>query len=83
MSIHNGKIFSQIEGEAIGNSLGPTLANWFFEMIAKEIFNQNLSFHPPFYVCYVDDVLAIFNSSADAQLLLNVLHNQHPNLRFT
>ena len=32
---------------------------------------------------YVDDVFAIFNSSTDVQLLVNVLNNQHPNLRFT
>ena len=32
---------------------------------------------------YVDDVLAIFNSSTHIQLFLNVLNNQHLNLRFT
>ena len=31
---------------------------------------------------YVNGVLAIFNSSTDVQLFLNVLNNQHPNLRF-
>ena len=32
------KLFSQIDGEAIGNLLGSTLANWFLGMIKKKIF---------------------------------------------
>ena len=34
-------------------------------------------------MCYVDDMFAVFNSSADAQLILQVLNNQHPNLDIT
>ena len=30
----------------------------------------------------MEDVFAIFSSSADAQLFLNLLNNQHHNLRF-
>ena len=79
VSIHNGKLFSQINGVAMDNLLGPTLANWFLGMIEKEIFNQNLSFYPS---CYVDNVFALFSLSADAPLFLNVLINLHTNLRF-
>ena len=66
----------------MGNPLGPTLANWFLGMIEKKIFNQHLLFYPSFYVCYADNVFAIFNFSTEAQLL-NVLNNQHPNLQLT
>ena len=59
------------------------LANWFLGMIEREIFDNHLSFYSSFYVRYVDDVFAIFNSSADVQVFLNVLNNQHPNFRFT
>ena len=83
MFIHNGKLFSQIDGVAMGNPLGPTLANWFLGMIEKKIFDQHLSFYPSFYVRYVDDVFAIFNSTIEVQMFLEVLNNQHPNLRFT
>ena len=83
MFIHNGKLFSQIDGVAMGNPLGPTLSNWFLGMIEKKIFDQYLSFHPLFYIRYVDDVLAIFNSTTEVQFFLNVLNNQHPILRFT
>ena len=38
MFIHNGKLFSQIDGVAMGNPLGPTLANWFLGMIEKKNF---------------------------------------------
>ena len=54
LCIHNGKPFSQIGGVAIDNPLSPTLANWYLEMIEKEIFNQHLSFHSSFHVRYVD-----------------------------
>ena len=65
----------------MGNLLGPTLANWFLRMIEK-IFYQHFSFYPSFYVRYVNDLFAIFNSSTKVQLFLNVLNNQHPNLSF-
>ena len=67
----------------MGNPLGPTLANWFLGKIEKKIFDQHFSFYPSFYVRYVDDVFAIFNSSTEVQLFLNVFNNQHPNLCFT
>ena len=82
MFIHNGKLFSQIDGVAMDNPLGPMLANWFLGMIEKKIFDQHLSFYPSFYVRYVDDVFAVFNSPTGVQLFLDVLNNQHPNLRF-
>ena len=82
MFIHNGKLFSQIDG-VMGNPLGPTLANWFLGMIEKKIFDKHLSFFPSFYVRYVDDVFAIFNSATEVQMFLEVLNNQHPNLQFT
>ena len=83
MFVHNGKLFSQIDGVAMGNPLGPTLVNWLLGIIEKKIFDQHLSFYPSFYVRYVDDVFAIFDPSTEVQLFLDVLNNQHPNLRFT
>ena len=64
-------------------ALGPKLANWFLEMIKKEIFYQHLSFYPSFCICFVNNVFTIFNLSADIQLFPNVHNNQHPNLCFT
>ena len=58
MFIHNGKLFSQIDGVAMGNPLGPTLANWFLGMIEKKIFDKHLSFFPTLR----GDVFAIFNN---------------------
>ena len=45
MFVYNGKLFSQIDGVAMRNPLGPTLANWCFGMIEKEIFDQHLLFY--------------------------------------
>ena len=59
------------------NPLGPTLANWFLGLIEKKIFDQHLLFYPSFYVRYVDNVFAIFDSSTEVQLFLDVLNKQH------
>ena len=67
----------------MGNPLGPTLASWILGVIEKKISDQHLLFYRSFYVRFVDDVFAIFNSSTNVQLFLNVLNNQHLNLRFT
>ena len=66
--IRNSKLFSQIGGVAMDNSLGSMVADWFLGMIEIKIFNQHLLFISSFYVHYVDNAFAIFNSSADAQL---------------
>ena len=63
MFIHNSKLFLQIDGVAMGNRLGPILANWLLGMVEKKIFDQHLSFYPLFYVHYVDDVFATFDLS--------------------
>ena len=54
MFIHNGKLFSQIDGVAMGNPLGPTLANWFLGMIEKKKFLINIfrSIHHFMYVMW-------------------------------
>ena len=83
MFIHNGKLFLQVDRVAMGNPLGPTLANWFLGMIEKKLFDQHLSFYASFYVRYMDNVFAIFDSSTEVQLFLDVLNKQHPKLRFT
>ena len=83
MFIHNGKLFSQIDGVVMGNPLGPTLAKWFLGTIEKKIFEKHFLFYPSFYGRYVDDVFAIFDSSTEVQLFLDVLNKQHPNLAFT
>ena len=64
MFIHNSKLFSQIDGVAMGNLLGLTLANWFLGMIKKKIFDQHFSFYLAF-LRYLNDVSAIFLSSTD------------------
>ena len=57
MFIHTGKLFSQIDGVAKGNSVGPMLSIWFLGVIEKKIFDQYLLFYLSLYTRYVDDVL--------------------------
>ena len=51
MFIHSGKLFSQIDGVAMGNPLGLTLANWFLGMIERK-FSINI-FHFIHHFMYV------------------------------
>ena len=67
MFIHNGKLFLQIDGVAMGNPLGLTLANWFLGMIEKK-FSTNIFrfFHHFIYVMWMMcTVFAIFNSQTE------------------
>ena len=38
---------------------------------------------PKFYLRYVDDILAAFDSEDDSLNFLNFLNNRHPNIKFT
>ena len=51
MFIHKGKLFSLIDGVAMGNHLGPTLANWFLEMVEKKFLINIFRFIHHFVLC--------------------------------
>ena len=70
-----------MNGVTMDNRISPTIADWFLGMIKKIIFHQNLLLYP-FYAHCVEDVCAIFISSADVQSFLSVLKNQHLNFSF-
>ena len=83
--LYNNAVYQQIDGCAMGSPLGPTLANWFLGKIESDIFITNvfLDYAPAFYVRYVDDIFAVFDSKAKCEQFFSYINTLHPNLRFT
>ena len=63
MFLYNGELFKQIDGEAMGSPLGPTLANFFLANLENKLLNETNGFYPKLYLRYVDDVFAIFDDN--------------------
>ena len=80
----NDTIYRQLYGVDMGSPLGPTLANIFMCYSEKRwLENCPLSFKPIIYRRYVDDTFLIFRRPQDADLFLDYLNSQHPNIKFT
>ena len=67
----------------MGSPLSVTLANFFMAHVERQIMLDNDIVRPHVYVRYIDDVFAMFSNVTDHIDFLNVLNNQHPNLKFT
>ena len=81
--LFNGKVYKQTDGVAMGNSLGPLLANIFMAHIEEEfIFKTTQEFHPSFYRRYVDDTFCIFNNAQEAERFHEFINNVHPSISF-
>ena len=80
----NDTIYRQLDGVAMGSPLGPTLANIFMCHNEKHwLANCPIHFKPIIYRRYVDDTFLIFRRPQDADLFLDYLNSQHPNIKFT
>ena len=58
--LFNGKLYSQIDGVAMGSPLAPVLANIFMGFYESKWLNEYNLYKPKFYLRYVDDILAAF-----------------------
>ena len=78
----NGKIYKQIFGLSMGNSLSPVLANLymeFFEMkILRKIKSANI-----YWLRYMDDVLCFFPKNLNLNLFFEQLNNLSNCIKFT
>ena len=80
----NGKLFEQIEGCSMGNSLAPTLANCFMaHHESKWLSSCPENFKPIFYRRYVDDIFVIFKTKKQAKQFHNYFNQQHNSINFT
>ena len=82
--LFDGALYKQTDAEAMGNLLGPTLANAFLCYHEKLWLNDCPSdFKPITYKRYVDDTFLIFKSPSHVSKFLNFLNDKHPNIKFT
>ena len=82
--LFNEQVYKQVDGCAMGNPCGPTLANAFLSHHEVNWLNNcPIDFKPLFYRRYIDDTFMIFKSEEHIPLFLNYLNSQHPNIEFT
>ena len=77
----NNIIYRQIDGVAMGNPLGPALANIFVGYYESKLFNKISK--PTAYCCYVDDTFSLFHKETEFQKFLNCFNSLHLSLKFT
>ena len=79
--IFNGKVYSQIDGVAMGSSLGPVLANvWMAHL--EESYIYGCEFSPSFYRRYVDDTFCIFRQPDHVAKFHDFLNSLNPSTKF-
>ena len=78
---HNGQLYEQFEGVAMGSPLGPLMANAFMCMPEERLDDSGSM--PSYYRRYVDDTIAIFPSHLAHEQFLAHLNTLHPSIRFT
>ena len=82
--IFNNKMYQQIDGVAMGNPLGPTLANLFLcHHETNWLSNCPLEFKPVLYRRYIDDTFLLFRDISHIDKFLNYINSQHSSIQFT
>ena len=75
---HDGILYEQVEGVAMGSPLGPLLANTFICSIEEKLEERNEL--PFFYKRYVDDTFTITPDLSKAKAFIDKLNSCHENL---
>ena len=77
------KIFDQVDGVAMGSSLGAAVANFFMGYNEQKWLESDHGRLVKFYRRYVDDIFCLFENEHQTLTLLDFLNSRHPNLNFT
>ena len=79
----NNKYYKQVDGVAMGSSLGAALANIFMcSFESKWLRNCPNDFKPVFYRRYIDDIFVLFSSPDHADKFREYLSSNYPNINF-
>ena len=82
--LFNDKLYSQIDGVAMGSPLGPTLANIFMSYYERIWLDEcPIEFKPTLYRRYVDDTFLLFRKEEHISKFLEYLNSKHRNIKFT
>ena len=79
----DGKVYEQIDGVAMGSSLGPVLANiWMAYLEDQHLLIEETVPLPVFYRRYADDTFCLFRSLEDAHTYLQFINSVDPTTQF-
>ena len=81
--MYQDKFYTQTDGVAMGNPLGPTLANFFLAHLETTKLNNFPGSKPKMYLRYVDDIFAVFEEESHIKPFFDYLNKLHKNLAFT
>ena len=82
--LFNGKYYIQLDGVAMGNPLGPTLANVFLCYWEEKWLDKcPKQFLPLFYNRFMDDTFVLFSSEDHVKKFHKYLNSRHENMNFT
>ena len=79
----SNKFYIQLDGIAMGSSLGPIVANIFLSHEKNWLYKCPTKFDPSFYRRYVDDIFVLFESSESADSFREYMSSKHQNITFT
>ena len=69
-----GRTYLQVDGVSMGSPLGPLFADFYLSHLENTLLSQEDEVtNPPFYVRYVDDILAVFNLESHIQQFIDRL----------
>ena len=81
--VFNGRVYEQIDGVAMGSSLGPLLANVYMAHLEEEfILKSSQSFNPTMYRRYMDDTFCLFREREHATKFLEFINSIDPAIQF-
>ena len=73
--VHNGILYDQIDGVAMGSPLGPILANVFISNLECQALKKYSGNLPLVYNRYVDEPFLIVSDRDDSELFLEYMNN--------
>ena len=79
--VFNGRVYCQTDGVAMGNALGPILANIFMAHL-EETKIASCPHFPEYYRRYVDDTFYLFKNRDDAAKFFEYINSLHPSIKF-
>ena len=79
---HDGKIYTQCNGVAMGSPLGVTLASFYMVDLENKVFQNDPSLKPSIYVRYVDDCFMVVKSDEHLQQIVRAF-KENSVLNFT
>ena len=80
---HNGEIYKQIQGTAIGTKMAPSYAILFMAHLEEQILESSL-YKPLVWWRYIDDIFLLWEHGEESlKLFLEHINNLHPTIKFT